>query len=64
MSGIVLCGIALFGTFIIARRSFVNGILSVLSTAPRPAYKATVGYDLATGLGSVNAYNLAVNWPK
>src|ERR1700749_302553 len=31
MSGIVLCGIALFGTFIIARRSFVNGILAAIT---------------------------------
>lgn len=26
-------------------------------------YTATTGYDLATGLGSVNAYNLVHNWP-
>ncbi len=39
------------------------GVLSALSSAFRPAYKATNGYDLATGLGSVNAYNLAKNWP-
>ena len=26
-------------------------------------YKPTVGYDLATGLGSINAYNLVSNWP-
>jgi len=27
-------------------------------------YQATVGYDLATGLGSVNAANLVANWNK
>jgi hypothetical protein len=26
-------------------------------------YKATTGYDLATGLGSINAYNLVNAWP-
>jgi Pro-kumamolisin, activation domain len=26
-------------------------------------YKSTVGYDLATGLGSINANNLVSNWP-
>jgi subtilase family serine protease len=40
------------------------GVLSTSSAVYKPAYKATVGYDLATGLGSVNAYNLAKNWPK
>ena len=29
-----------------------------------PAYPATVGYDLATGLGSVNATNLFNAWPR
>jgi subtilase family serine protease len=27
-----------------------------------PAYNSTVGWDFATGLGSVNAYNLVMNW--
>jgi subtilase family serine protease len=40
------------------------GALSTVSFAYRPGYAATTGYDLATGLGSVNAYNLAKNWPK
>jgi subtilase family serine protease len=40
------------------------GVLSTVNTAYRPAYKATVGYDLATGLGSVNAYNLVTQWPN
>jgi subtilase family serine protease len=40
------------------------GVLSAIDTAYRPAYKATVGYDMATGLGSVNAYNLVTQWPN
>jgi hypothetical protein len=46
------------------RPSGAYGVLSTSSSAYRPAYKATVGYDLASGLGSVNAYNLVKKWPK
>ncbi len=31
MSGIILCAIAFFGTYLLARRSFVNGILAVVT---------------------------------
>ena len=51
------------GTVDCYRPSGTFGVLSALSSAYRPAYRATNGYDLATGLGSVNAYNLAKNWP-
>ena len=50
-----------------------NGILGVLSTsnsAYQPtngsdggAYVATTGWDFATGIGTVNAFNLVNNWP-
>ncbi len=40
-----------------------NGVLSVSSTQYKPAYRAHVGWDYATGLGTVNAYNLVMNWP-
>jgi subtilase family serine protease len=40
------------------------GELSTSNTAANPAYPATIGYDLATGLGSVNATNLFNAWPK
>lgn len=39
------------------------GILSVLNTPDEPAYSTTPGWDFATGLGSVNAWNLLENWP-
>src|SRR5271165_1620023 len=42
-----------------------NGILvtPAVNTSPAtPAYTTNTGYDLATGLGSVNAQNLAANW--
>ena len=46
------------------RPSGTYGVLSTSSSLYRPAYTAHNGYDLATGLGSVNAYNLVMNWPK
>jgi len=52
------------GTIDCYRPSGTYGVLSSSNSIYQPAYKATVGYDLATGLGSVNANNLAQNWPK
>jgi len=52
------------GTIDCYRPSGTYGVLSTSSSLYRPAYRATLGYDLATGLGSVNAYNLVMNWPK
>ncbi|MGA2370138.1 MAG: protease pro-enzyme activation domain-containing protein [Candidatus Korobacteraceae bacterium] len=43
-----------------------NGNLGVLSTSNssyQPAYGTTTGWDFATGIGTVNAYNLVTNWP-
>jgi Pro-kumamolisin, activation domain/Bacterial Ig-like domain (group 3) len=43
-----------------------NGVLVEPSTAPfssnNPGWMTTAGYDLATGLGSVNVANLTSNW--
>jgi subtilase family serine protease len=39
-----------------------NGVLSTSDTAYAQAYGAAVGWDFATGLGSVNAANLVKNW--
>jgi subtilase family serine protease len=35
-----------------------NGVLSTSNTAYKPAYKTTTGWDFATGIGTINAYNL------
>ncbi len=39
----------------------------LLSTTPRPtdtpAYSTNAGWDFPSGIGSVNAYNLVMNWP-
>jgi subtilase family serine protease len=40
-----------------------NGVLSISDSAYLPAYGTTIGWDFATGIGSVNAYNLVNNWP-
>jgi hypothetical protein len=42
----------------------IVGELSTSDSTGEPAYPATVGYDLATGLGSVNATNLFDAWPN
>ncbi len=39
------------------------GILSTSNTVSQPAYTTNAGWDFATGIGSVNAYNLVMNWP-
>ncbi len=38
------------------------GIFSLSTSAAQPAYPTTQGFDLATGIGSVNIANLVNNW--
>jgi hypothetical protein len=38
------------------------GVLSTSGAAYTPAYAATVGWDFATGLGTVDAYQLVKLW--
>jgi subtilase family serine protease len=40
----------------------INGVLVETTSPSTPAFPATAAYDLATGLGSVNAQNLVNNW--
>jgi len=40
-----------------------NGVLSRSDTSYEPAFEATVGYDLATGIGTPNVYNLVSKFP-
>jgi subtilase family serine protease len=44
------------------RTTTVYGVLSTSSSTLSPAYGTTAGWDFATGLGSVNAYNLVMKW--
>jgi hypothetical protein len=46
-----------------ASGSTVIGELSSSNHEGEPAYPATAGYDLATGLGSIDATNLFNAWP-
>jgi hypothetical protein len=39
------------------------GVLSVSNSVDKPAYITNVGWDFPSGIGSVNAYNLVMNWP-
>ena len=47
-----------------AAGSTIIGELSNSNSKDKPAYPATPGYDLATGLGSVDATNLFNAWPQ
>jgi hypothetical protein len=40
-----------------------NGVLVSTGSATTPGWTTATGYDLATGLGSVNVANLATQWP-
>jgi len=40
------------------------GVLSTSTGVYQPAYPATSGWDFATGIGTVDAYNLASAWPS
>jgi hypothetical protein len=42
--------------------SGTNGVLVTPANPSTPAYSTAAGYDLATGLGSVNVANLVKNW--
>jgi subtilase family serine protease len=43
-------------------RSIIYGVLSTSSSSFVPAYSTGSGWDFATGLGTVNAYNLVSTW--
>ena len=38
------------------------GVLSTSTSSYAPAFKANTGWDFATGIGTVNVYNLVTNW--
>ena len=51
------------GTYDSYRPSGTYGVLSTSDSTYSIAYGASVGWDFATGIGSVNAYNLVFGWP-
>jgi subtilase family serine protease len=44
--------------------SGTQGVLSTSDTSYSPAYGASIGWDFATGIGTLNAANLVNNWPS
>ncbi|PYT79659.1 MAG: hypothetical protein DMG40_15005 [Acidobacteria bacterium] len=40
-----------------------EGVLSTSNSSSKPAFGTKVGWDFATGIGTVNAANLVKNWP-
>ena len=40
-----------------------QGVLSTFNDSFNPAYGTTTGWDFATGIGTLNATNLVINWP-
>jgi len=45
------------------RPSGTYGVLSTSNSVDQPAYLTNSGWDFATGIGSVNAWNLVMYWP-
>jgi hypothetical protein len=39
-----------------------DGALSISDSSFTSAYRASIGWDFATGIGTVDAYNLVMNW--
>jgi subtilase family serine protease len=50
------------GTFNCYLDGQTNGVGSTSNTSFSPTYNTNSGWDFATGIGSVNAYNLATSW--
>ncbi len=51
-------------SFVYTNDDFVQiGVLSTSNTAFQPAYETNTGWDFATGIGTVNAYNLVMAEP-
>lgn len=44
------------------RPSGTFGVLSTSNSSDNPAYLTNAGWDFASGIGSVNAYNLVMGW--
>jgi subtilase family serine protease len=50
------------GTHNCYKPSGTYGVLSTSNTAYKPAYKSGLGWDFASGIGSVNVTNLVTKW--
>ena len=54
---------ALIGTFNCYIPSGTNGVMSQTNDEYSPTYSAKPGFDLTSGLGSVDVFNLVKTWP-
>jgi subtilase family serine protease len=54
---------AVIGTFNCYIPSGTNGVMSLVNNKYEPTYAAKPGYDFASGMGSVNVFNLVTSWP-
>jgi hypothetical protein len=59
---LVVSGVTL-GSFNCYYDGATNGVLSTSTWSYKPAYVTTRGYDYPSGIGTVNAFNLARSWP-
>jgi subtilase family serine protease len=51
------------GTFNCYIPSGTNGVMSLVNNKYEPTYAAKPGYDFASGIGSVDVFNLLRSWP-
>jgi sugar lactone lactonase YvrE len=56
--------IAVFNPLTVTDPYYGTATEGVIGTGSAEEYKAGTGYDLASGLGSIDAYNLVNNWSK
>jgi subtilase family serine protease len=54
---------AVIGIFNCYIPSGTNGVMSRVNQKYEPTYTAAPGYDLTTGIGSVDVFNLVSSWP-
>jgi len=54
--------VSCIGTLSCYRPSGTYGVLSTSDKSFEPAYGSGLGWDFATGIGTVNVYNLVENW--
>ena len=55
---------AVIGTFnCFIPTGLTNGVMSLSNTSYQPTYGTKRGYDFATGMGSVDVFNLVRSWP-
>jgi subtilase family serine protease len=50
------------GTHNCYRPSGTNGVLSTSNSSYAPAFGTRTGWDFSSGIGSINVYNLVMNW--